>query len=103
MAKQPWCTYCGTEGDPSNPLTADHLVPKALGGTDDRENLVTACPRCNSAKSTATVARPAIRMTPLAAELTHGSHDRRAPGPPCDASFGEPSLGQGPNVPVGRW
>jgi 5-methylcytosine-specific restriction endonuclease McrA len=48
--KQPWCTYCGTEGDPSNPLTADHFVPKALGGTDERDNLVTACRRCNSAK-----------------------------------------------------
>ena len=47
---QPSCTYCGTEGDPSNPLTADHFVPKALGGTDDRDNLVTACRRCNSAK-----------------------------------------------------
>jgi 5-methylcytosine-specific restriction protein A len=50
VTAQPWCTYCGTEGDPSNPLTADHFIPKALGGTDDRDNLVTACRRCNSAK-----------------------------------------------------
>jgi 5-methylcytosine-specific restriction endonuclease McrA len=47
---QPWCTCCGTEGDPSNPLTADHFVPKALRGTDDRENLVATCRRCNNAK-----------------------------------------------------
>lgn len=39
------CTYCGGHAD-----TWDHLVPRALGGTDDRANLVPACRSCNSSK-----------------------------------------------------
>ncbi len=46
LSQHSWCTYCGTKGDPS----ADHFIPKALGGSDERENLVTAGRRCNSAK-----------------------------------------------------
>jgi 5-methylcytosine-specific restriction endonuclease McrA len=39
------CHYCG------NPATSvDHIIPKALGGTDDRANLAPACARCNSSK-----------------------------------------------------
>jgi 5-methylcytosine-specific restriction endonuclease McrA len=30
--------------------TADHIVPKAAGGTDQWTNLVAACRHCNSAK-----------------------------------------------------
>lgn len=30
--------------------TADHIVPKSSGGTDDLENLQPACKNCNSAK-----------------------------------------------------
>jgi hypothetical protein len=32
-------------------LTIDHVVPEALGGRDEPENLVTACMPCNSGKS----------------------------------------------------
>ena len=37
----------------TNPLycTVDHLVEKALGGSDDYSNLVPACKRCNSSRS----------------------------------------------------
>ena len=54
------CRYCGFDGN--NPerfryLTIDHIVPKcwgnAQGGTDDRDNLVTACRACNANKGTA--------------------------------------------------
>ncbi len=40
------CAYCGGEGD-----TVDHIVPKALGGTEEPGNLITACRRCNSSKA----------------------------------------------------
>ena len=41
------CYYChGTK-----PLTVDHVIPLALGGTDDPSNLVASCAECNSGKS----------------------------------------------------
>ena len=30
--------------------TVDHIIPVAKGGTDDPENLVAACRRCNFSK-----------------------------------------------------
>lgn len=38
---------------PSDDLTVDHIIPKALGGTDARENLQVLCRPCNSAKAAA--------------------------------------------------
>ena len=42
------CRYCRST---DNPLTIDHVVPEALGGSDDPSNLVAACKDCNSGKS----------------------------------------------------
>lgn len=44
------CRYCG-RGAPEAKLTVDHVVPTALGGTDNPSNLVTACSDCNGGKS----------------------------------------------------
>lgn len=44
------CRYCGASA-PGVKLTVDHVVPEALGGRDEPENLVTACEPCNSGKS----------------------------------------------------
>jgi hypothetical protein len=44
------CRDCGHAGSPGNPLTCDHIVPRVLGGTDDRANLTCRCRRHNSAK-----------------------------------------------------
>lgn len=44
------CQYCGRKA-PEVPITIDHVVPEALGGTDDPTNLVTACKDCNAGKS----------------------------------------------------
>jgi len=44
------CRYCGATA-PHVTLTVDHVVPVALGGTDDPTNLVAACSDCNSGKS----------------------------------------------------
>lgn len=40
------CVYCLSPRE----LTLDHLTPRSKGGTDDPENLVTACLSCNSAR-----------------------------------------------------
>lgn len=44
------CRYCGAKA-PEAKLTVDHVIPEALGGTDDPSNLVTACDTCNGGKS----------------------------------------------------
>lgn len=43
------CQYCGRK-PPDVVLEADHIVPRIAGGTDDLENLVTACWDCNRGK-----------------------------------------------------
>lgn len=42
------CRYCHAT---DAPLTVDHVIPVALGGSDDPSNLVAACRDCNSGKS----------------------------------------------------
>lgn len=44
------CRYCGATA-PDVKLTVDHVTPVTLGGTDEPENLVTACTDCNAGKS----------------------------------------------------
>lgn len=44
------CRYCGASA-PDVPITVDHVVPEALGGSDDPSNLVAACKDCNAGKS----------------------------------------------------
>ena len=43
------CRYCGHYA-PNVQLEVDHLVPVVEGGTDDIDNLVTACFACNQGK-----------------------------------------------------
>lgn len=43
------CVYCGAKGEGVR-LTVDHVHPVALGGSDDMENLATACSECNAGK-----------------------------------------------------
>lgn len=43
------CAYCGHRGT-SATLEVDHRVPVSRGGTDDPENLTTACWECNREK-----------------------------------------------------
>ena len=40
------CQYCGSE----DATTVDHVLPISKGGTDDPDNLVAACTRCNYSK-----------------------------------------------------
>lgn len=41
------CQYCGDRG---NKLECDHVIPLSRGGSDQDENLVTACKPCNRSK-----------------------------------------------------
>lgn len=42
------CVYCGA----TSHLEVDHIQPRKHQGTDDPENLVTACAACNHEKGT---------------------------------------------------
>lgn len=37
-------------GASNKPLHCDHVHPKSKGGSDDLDNLVTACESCNTSK-----------------------------------------------------
>ena len=56
------CVYCGSKEN----LCVDHAYPILLGGTDDYDNLVTACKKCNSGKA---------GRTPEQAEFTFQNKD----------------------------
>jgi hypothetical protein len=46
------CQYCGLAGIA---LECDHIVPISRGGSNDIENLTTACMRCNRSKGSKTL------------------------------------------------
>lgn len=64
------CRYCGKSA-PDVEITVDHVIPKALGGSDDPSNLCAACGDCNGGKTSsspdaplvADVAEDALRWT----------------------------------------
>jgi hypothetical protein len=48
------CEYCLSQRDFSHDdFSIEHIVPRALGGTDELENLALACQGCNNRKYTA--------------------------------------------------
>ena len=53
------CGYCGRS---DLPLTIDHIIPKAHGGQDTWENLVTACLPCNNRKGDRTPAEAGLKL-----------------------------------------
>ncbi|MBW2596963.1 MAG: HNH endonuclease [Deltaproteobacteria bacterium] len=53
------CQYCGRRA-PDVELHVDHIIPLSRGGTDDLDNLVTACSECNIGKSTRLIEMEAI-------------------------------------------
>lgn len=53
------CRYCG-QSAPGVKLVIDHVLPEALGGRSEPENLVTACEPCNSGKSSIAPGSPLV-------------------------------------------
>lgn len=53
------CRYCGGTA-PEVKLQVDHVVPTALGGSDDPTNLVAACVDCNAGKSASSPDAPIV-------------------------------------------
>lgn len=76
------CRYCGAQA-PDVPLTVDHVIPVALGGSNDPTNLVTACKDCNAGKTSTspderTVADVDAKAMQWADALTRAAERRRA-------------------------
>ena len=72
------CGYCGvTEITVGGELTIDHYRPRAAGGSDDQDNLVYACVRCNQYKGV---------FWPDSTDLAHG---RRVLHPGVDDISGD--------------
>lgn len=46
------CHYCNA---PAN--TADHIIPRSQGGSDELSNLLPACHQCNSTRQDRTMVR----------------------------------------------
>lgn len=55
------CQYCGGIA-PDYVLTVDHVVPVALGGSDDPSNLVAACRDCNAGKTSIQPDSPFVKQ-----------------------------------------
>ncbi len=53
------CTYCGGPAE-----AIDHVIPRALGGTDDAHNQTPACGSCNSSKNATPVLEWLARRDP---------------------------------------
>jgi hypothetical protein len=53
------CAYCGAAA-PDVKLAVDHVLPEALGGRTEADNLVTACVDCNAGKSSVTASREKV-------------------------------------------
>lgn len=51
MATVILCEHCTAKGRSTPGTIADHRIPKARGGTDDRENYSLLCVPCHDAKS----------------------------------------------------
>lgn len=52
------CRYCGRPA-PEVALHVDHVLPVVRGGTDEPDNLVTACPDCNHGKGSSVLGEEA--------------------------------------------
>lgn len=51
LRSEPLCRECAKQGRAVQATDVDHIVPRALGGSDDRANLQPLCHACHSRKT----------------------------------------------------
>lgn len=71
------CRYCGATAGEGARLVLDHVVPVAIGGTDEPGNLVACCQECNAGKGS-TVPDQQLVDDVTAAALRYASAVRQA-------------------------
>ena len=57
LREEPLCRICTEAGRITPTTIADHVVPKAEGGTDERDNYQGLCTPCHDVKTAAEAAR----------------------------------------------
>ncbi len=57
LREEPICRACIAQGRATPTTVADHITPKAEGGTDDRDNYQGLCSPCHNVKTAAEAAR----------------------------------------------
>jgi len=62
------CHYCHTQ---DAKLTIDHVIPQALGGNDNPDNLVACCQDCNLGKTSINPDEPLVAQVEEWAETFH--------------------------------
>lgn len=62
------CQYCG-DHPPAVVLHVDHIIPVADGGTNDVDNLITACSGCNLGKGAVPLSRVPKSIAQKTAEV----------------------------------
>lgn len=55
------CAYCGNIFSLSK-LSRDHILPTSKGGSDDWDNCITACIKCNNDKTDMTIEQMGIEL-----------------------------------------
>jgi len=63
------CCYCGSGVTEDAKLTLDHIKPYSKGGSNEAQNLVTCCHKCNSSRGNRSVASFTKKV---AGYLNHG-------------------------------
>lgn len=67
------CLYCGQRFHHSE-LSRDHIRPISQGGTDNWNNVVTACKRCNNHKAGRTPEQAGIQLLAIPFTPTHAEY-----------------------------
>lgn len=79
FARDRWtCQYCGEIVAKDN-ATLDHFLPRCKGGTNQKENLRTACLTCNSIKSGKTYEEAALPLLTSIQERQRRRNDTSNP------------------------
>lgn len=61
LRDEPLCRPCSKRGRVTQATIADHVIPKAEGGTDDRDNYQPICAPCHVVKTAAESKRARAR------------------------------------------
>lgn len=62
------CMYCGAH-PPEVLLHLDHVHPVALGGSNDEDNLITSCERCNLGKGAVSLSTVPVSLVDKAKDV----------------------------------